>query len=61
MKTSMFRIDLGMGDCTDITIQRDQEYTFNDFLDDIRKANEWVIFDDIAIQKIHIKRVISLK
>jgi len=61
MIISKFRIDLGQGDSMDITVQNEQEYTLNNLLQEIKDSKEWFVFGDTAIQKTHIKRVVSIK
>jgi hypothetical protein len=52
-----FRIDLGNGDYSDIGVDSKKEYTLNDLLNEIQSCKEYVIFNNSAIQKCHIKRI----
>lgn len=61
MVISKFRVDLGQGDSMDVTVQNKQEYTLKDLLKEIKESKEWFVFGDTAIQKTHIKRVVSIK
>jgi hypothetical protein len=56
-----FRIDLGHGDYSDISVDSKKEYTLNDLLKEIQNGKEYVIFNNSAIQKCHIKRIEMLK
>jgi hypothetical protein len=44
----------------DITVEKDGNYQLNDLLKEVKKSDDWVVFGKTAIQKSHIKRIVSL-
>lgn len=59
MVVTKFFIDLGQGDGMDVSAQNSRKYTINDILSEIKKAQDWVVFGDTAIQISKIKRIVA--
>lgn len=61
MYTHTFMIDFGQGDKIQTTFQREEKYTVDMFVNDLRAKGPFASLNDTSFQLSHVKRVTLLE